>query len=360
MRKILVKFSDERNRKYSIRTVILEDERTGERSVVKEPVFPEGQVHMENIKRYEGILAQAYPDVDICPVELTEEGSLRFAYIQGVSLEKKYVSCMERGDRQGMEVLLEQHKKIVLGGEKNRCVFRMSPEFQDIFGLSSWAGSEDGLCVSNFDAIPGNVIFQGETPVFIDYEWVFTFPLPQELAIFHCVRDLYLHKERMESFYPLAEAMKYLGVKEELEVLQKAYEEFFHYVIYEEDGSSFAMGKSIHAKGQIDTAKELESLRQSLDFAEKNWKEVSESLAFAEKNWRETSQANAVMAQTINRLQQAWDAEKQNHQLHAQQLENAVQEQAKQSETWRIAYETVINSRTWRTAEKMKHLVKRK
>lgn len=89
-----------------------------------------------------------------------------------------------------------------------------------------------------------------------------------------------------------------------------------------------------------------------------------EDYDFIVKNWQDAVQANALLSKRIQMLEAAKEAEvaqeKENHRLHAKQLEDAVQEQARQSETWRIAYETVIHSRTWRIANKLKRLMGRK
>lgn len=361
MKKILVKFSDERNKKYSIRTIIAENEETHERYVLKENVYPEGKEHLQNMVQYAAKLKTAYPDVTICPVYKENDGCIRFDYIKGTSLEALYEKCIVKNDKAAMESILEKHKNIVLGSADNVCDFKLSSDFMKIFGMQGWNGSGKALKVSNFDGTSGNIIFSEEIPTFIDYEWVYEFPVPMDLVIYHCIRDAYFHIDGLEEFYPLASAMQYLGVTAPMDELEKAYTNFYSYVIKEEDGSSYANRKNLNLMGTVRYDSD-----ESTSVNTKELVKMQLALSFAEKNWKEACQANAVLSQQIYPLQQEvekwkkmYEQELENHQIHAKQIEDAVQEQARQSETWRIAYESVINSRTWRITKKLKRLLGR-
>lgn len=362
MKKILVKFSDERNKKYSIRTTIAENEETHQRIVIKENIYPEGKEHMQNILRYSEILKDAYPDVAICPVRPHHDGGICFDFISGTSMEEMYQQCVIKKDKTKMEALLETHKNIVLGAAENLCDFRVSSDFMKIFGFHNWNGSQKALKVANFDAIASNIIFQGDKPTFIDYEWVYEFPMPIELVIYHCVRDVYFHLKDLEGFYPLKNAMDYLKIETPIEEMEKAYNQFYSYVITQEDGTSYANRKNLNLMGIVNADGESTGGASSKEMVK-----MQMALAFAEKNWKEACQANALLSMQIQPLQleaekwkKLYEQECENHQIHAKQIEDAVQEQARQSEGWRIAYETVIHSRTWRVSQKLKRLLGRK
>lgn len=358
MKKILVKFSDERNKKYSIRTTIAEDEKTKERIVLKESIYPEGEEHLFNIVRYAELLTQVYPEARICPVRMLENKSLQFDFVKGISLETKYQQCLLKNDRAGMEELLLEHEKLVIGADSNVIDFQETPQFVEIFGIKHWMGDVTALQVVNFDATASNIIYQDGVPTFIDYEWVFEIPIPKDLAVYHCVRDVYFHMEGLEAFYPLQEAIRFLKIDTDLELLEDAYKKFYMYVIKEKDGSSFGLTKSMNLMGTVSYD---ENAAGNANAKEKMQMELA--LAFAEKNWKEACQANAVLSQQIPKLEQeieVWkdrvEQEQENHRIHAKQIEDAVMEQARQSEVWRVAYESVINSRTWRIAKKFKKL----
>ena len=240
MKATYYKFSDERNRTYSVSTRFQDVE--GARKVIKAPVYPEGKVHMEHILSYQDALKAAYPKVTICPVEEVD-GELHFDFIKGKGLSGLYEDCALREDKAEYERLLQLHKQIVLGAEDNTCAFVESELTRTWFGpLREYVG-KPALKVANYDAIAGNIIMQGEQPVFIDYEWVFLEPIPRDLVLYHCIRDEYLHNERLEAFYPLEDALLAIGVVDRPQIMEQAYHNFFNHVISERDGRSFALGK---------------------------------------------------------------------------------------------------------------------
>lgn len=362
MKKILMKFCDERKRKFCIRTVIAEDEKTKKKFVYKSNVYPEGTEHIRTIFENRELLEKAYPDMEICPVQMNGNEELQFDYIEGKTLESFYREAVMQNNRKEIERLLVQHAGLLEGCEENQCAFVMTPQFQKIFRMDEWNGSMQGLKISNFDANAGNIVYRSEMPVFIDYEWVFDFPVPRDLVIYYNIHDAYQHIKRFEEVYPLEDAMKLLKITIDEETREKISSGFFSYVYQQDDGVSFALSKYINAKGtkNYQDYDMLVKKCQDYDMLVKK----CEDYDFIVKNWRDAVQANALLSKQLQQLEAAKNAEvaqeRENHRIHAKQLEDAVQEQARQSETWRIAYETVIHSRTWHIANKLKRLMGRK
>ena len=97
---------------------------------------------------------------------------------------------------------------------------------------------------------------------------------------------------------------------------------------------------------------EIKSLEQCLE----ELKKVNETLDFAEKSWRDASQANALMAGKIQKLEKELEKEKEQQDI----LKDLLKEQERQTGVWREAYETVVNSKTWKAANKVKHVFGKK
>lgn len=352
MKKLLIKFSDERNRKYSIQTLIAEDEITKQRCVIKSNIYPEGKEHMDNIVQNAQILSESYTDVKICPVQLLKDHSLKFDYIDGISMESKYRYCVEQNERAELEKLFQKHKRLILGNNGNNCVFKSTPSFEQFFGDHNWKENQRAVKVANFDATASNIIWQGTCPVFIDYEWVFKFPVPEDLLIYHCIADAYYHIEELEKFYPLKDVLFFLGVNEDFEKLERAYKNFHAYVIREKNGTSFGLSKCLNLKGKKDFSEFVNEEKR----AQEGWEqcaqellEMSAALEFAEKNWKEACQANALLAQKLELKKQEVD-----------QIKKLKDEYVNQSENWRIAYETTINSRSWKLIKRLKRIIGKK
>ncbi|MBS6705864.1 MAG: hypothetical protein KH281_05445 [Lachnospiraceae bacterium] len=355
MRKDLIKFSDERNRRNSIRTIILRDETTGEKHVVKEAIYPEGKAHLMDMLEYKKALDSMFPEIRTCPVE-EKDGALWFEFIKGDSLEDRYRACAKEQDKVGFMRLLDYQASLIEGKEENRCTFHSTPEFEKIFGVCDEFEGSEGLKVSNFDAIPGNIIFQDEEPCFIDYEWVFLFPMPKELVLFHCIRDLYFHLPSLEKFYPLDEAMKYLRLHFPMERLDEAYGKFHHYVICENDGASFAGAKAGALKERRDVQYYMNDAlyaRKEWEKCAKNWQDAVRANEEMETYWQQASQANY---QLNARLVKAEDTLKKKEQEFSTETRRLTEER----DIWKQAYETVVNSKTWKAAQKLKRTLGKK
>lgn len=355
MRKDLIKFSDERNRRNSIRTIILRDEADNRRYVVKEAVYPEGAGHLEDMLAYKEALNEMFPEIRVCPVE-KKEGALWFEFIQGDSLEDRYRECVREQNKAGFLQLLDYHVSLILGKQENRCKFRSSSEFERIFGKCPEMEGSEGLKVSNFDAIAGNIIFQQDSPCFIDYEWVFLFSMPRELVVFHCIRDLYFHIPALENFYPLKEVLGYLKIEYSKEKLDDLYRNFHHYVICENDGASFAGAKAAALKEKRDVQYYIQDAayaRSEWEQCARNWQGAVQRNAEIESSWQQASQANFQLNTRLVKAEEALEAERKEFESEKNRL---IQER----EVWRQAYESVANSKTWKTAQKIKRTLGKK
>lgn len=239
-----IKFSDERNRRYSIKTII--GENNGEKYVLKEPIYPEGQQHMEIIMSNYSLLLDYY-DVRPCKSWRLGDG-VAFEYIEGESLTHMYLQAISDGDKESYKRILDAHKNIIIGKGENMTFYQSNDSFQEIFGLDDMFDGCPALKCSNFDAISSNVIYRENVPVFIDYEWIYDFVIPIDLVIYHCVADMYLHDSSFEEFMPLDEVLEYLGLQLSRDVLQKAVESFHRYIISEGKDESYALVKAICLK----------------------------------------------------------------------------------------------------------------
>lgn len=354
MKKLWIKFSDERNRKYSIRTTILRDQLSGQKFVTKEAIFPEGKDHLRNIVKYHDVLERAYSNSKMCPVEFKDE-RLWFEFIEGQSLEEKYQIAVKEKDDQVFCELLRLHVSLICGDDSNDCVFASTPEFESIFGEGTLFNGKPGLKISNFDAISSNIIFANIIPTFIDYEWVFLQPLPKELVVFHCIKDLYLHIHGLEKFYPLQKAMEYLEIDESVETLDGACKQFFHNVISEEDGRSFAGAKHLSLRGERDVqdiVEDSKNAHQEWLVCAKHWedavkanKELQKVCDEIEQYWKQSSQANAVLNSRLVETQRKLE-----------EATNGTIASQNDAQQWKMAYETLVNSRTWRLANKIKRV----
>ncbi|MDD3277366.1 MAG: hypothetical protein PHG16_00575 [Lachnospiraceae bacterium] len=361
MKKLWIKFSDERNRTYSIKTTIWLDEEKNQKYVSKEAVYPEGSKHLQEMVSYYQKLTDVCDGSRMCPVEVRGQ-ALWFPYIEGDSLEDHYRICMKQDNKEAFCNLLDKQVAWLTGKKENLCMFHGTEQFHDIFGDSAVFEGRQGVKIANFDGIPGNIIFDNDTPTFIDYEWVFEGSFPYELLIYHCIRDMYYHIQQLESFITLQEVLKYVKVTVPIEALEQAYKNFHRYVISEKNGKSFAGTKSGSLKNSQNVQETLEELKhahQEWELCANNWKAAAQSRdEIAKINdeiegyWRQSSQANALLNKQL--LDKDKELQEKQNEITSHLAE--IEEYRCVVEHWKSSYESVVNSKAWRLVRKIKKI----
>ncbi len=239
-----VKFSDERRKEFCIKTTIAED--NGNLKVYKSAIFEEGAEHIRAIAGNAELLRKYY-DTDVCNVVISKDKA-EFDYIKGESMEKRYIDAMKSKDIEAIKRLLVIHKDIILGKKENETVFSYDGKTDEVFGDCSIFEGMPALKCCNYDAIAGNIIFVDDKPLFIDYEWVFEYPVPADVVLYHCIHNFYEHYPEMEEVFSFDAAMDYIGVKSDIENLNKTYLSFFDYVTSDGVTEGFALMKAICLK----------------------------------------------------------------------------------------------------------------
>ena len=358
MKKILVKCSDERSRRYSIITTIVSE--GDKKYVLKEPVYPEGAEHIRGLISFRDVLSSAYPQIIPCPVRL-EEGKAVFDFIEGRSLESRYNEAVESGKAEAFEKVLECHRDLLCANPKNEETFSPTEEFREWFGSAAAYEGKPGFCAANFDAIPGNIIFSENGPCFIDYEWTMNFSMPKDLVIYHCVRDYYYHNDHVEDFYPLEKAMRYLGIGTDIDLLQKSYEHFFGRVIKDPDGRSFGFVKTLAKRSRIGI-RELQEGKAKAD----------EAAEFSRSMWQQCSTAVFDLQGRLDRINDEWEkkyalqdatwtgkynAEKIQADKAYADLMKEYQVLNRDRDIWKSRYEAVTGTKAYKATEKVRKVL---
>ena len=407
----LIKFSDERNKRFSIKTIV--DRHCQPPVVRKECIYEEGRKHIKNIYDYQKGLKEYFPNVNICNAYLKDDGIIEFDYLDGTSLEDEYIKAAINSDKNRFEEILEKHKEIILGGENNQCEFSENQDYDEWFGTGEKYYGKAALKYANFDAIPSNIICVNDVPYFIDYEWVMEFTMPLDLVIYNCIDNLYMKNRFVQDFYPEEKALEYMGVNTDVDVLKKSYMHFFDYIICDGEGNSYAKDKitCLKKKETLPQIREewekcanewknsveiIEQKEDELATANREWQNCAnewkktvealgkkdKELANANREWQncanEWKKAVAIVEQkdeelaTANReWQNCADEWKKSVQIINQRDESiaelrrmldAVKEEKtiveKEKSDYRDKYEAIINSKSWRMVSKVKRILR--
>lgn len=348
-----IKYSDERNKNFSIKTVCSTENNVN--TVKKFPIYEEGIAHLDKMYAAQEKLKKYYTDVYICKAWKDKE-ALEFEFITGKMLLDKYKKAVKNNDIAEYEKILRYHKKLICGNEQNKCNFTESPEFNEWFGDGAAYNGKEGLKFSNFDAIASNIIMRGEEPVFIDYEWTIDFVIPKDLAIYHCINDGYIHNMDFEEFYPMSKVFELLNITTDKNVLSNSYNHFFEYVISDKDGHSYAKDKYQCIKLSHSISTIMEEWQKCAD----EWKKAAE----ANNNLtKELATANIEWEKCANEWKNAVVANKEMNRLlfealsRAENAENAINSEYL---PMKQEYEYVANTKVWKVVRKTKKLLKRK
>ncbi|MFV0528553.1 MAG: hypothetical protein ACK5MN_07560 [Lachnospiraceae bacterium] len=180
---IFTKYSNERSRRFSLRTDILSDEQ-GARRVFKKNTYPEGKGHIAGIHTSYEALSRMYQDTRIVMNRCEQqEGGISLEYLEGVTLEHILSTCLLEGRTDTLIQLLLSYIEEVSKGHVTE-PFKKTPQFLEVFGDVELP--EGLLCapVTDIDMVLGNVIVQEDTWTLIDYEWSFAFPVPMRFVLY--------------------------------------------------------------------------------------------------------------------------------------------------------------------------------
>ena len=181
---IYSKYSNERSRSFAVRTDILEQ--GGTRFVRKQPLYPEGQEHVENLCRWYEALQEEYEKAGLScnRCEKDEEG-VRLEYLEGKTLEELLDGLLEKGETKKAAGYLDQYLKQV----KTICsqeMFQMTDDFRKVFGEELPSGEFACAKVTNIDMVCQNLVLT-DPPCVLDYEWTFAFPVPCDFVLYRII-----------------------------------------------------------------------------------------------------------------------------------------------------------------------------
>lgn len=188
---LYIKYANERNREFAVRTEILEDAE-GNRSVRKTPLYPEGKAHVAGLVEKYHRLEPDYEKVGLfCNRAEADGNAVRLEYLNGESLEEHLDALLDHKKTKEAEKLLKQYiEKIqALPGQESFC---MTEKFKKVFGEAKGLENMAAVSNANIDMVCQNVMIDADRWTMIDYEWTFFFPVP---AAFFVYRVLHYYLE---------------------------------------------------------------------------------------------------------------------------------------------------------------------
>lgn len=185
MNKIIYsKCSNERDEKFSLKTLIYEDE-NGNRKVEKRPDTKLAEKHIMQIYQWYQQLEKQYANTKIvmnrCKVA---ENGVILEYLDKPSLESILDKMILQNDRDNFVKTVQAYFEQLISVHQVE-KFVMTDEFRNVFGEAAIPNGEACGQFTNIDALFSNIlILDDETWCMLDYEWTFDFPIPVKYLIF--------------------------------------------------------------------------------------------------------------------------------------------------------------------------------
>ena len=318
----MIKCNSDRQAAYQIKTTVFQAQE--KRIVRKEAMTDAAEPHLKEIYDNYTKMCSLYPEESVCPVR-RDNNSLEFQYIDGTSLSELYSRAINNNDKKQFFSLLDQHVELIIGNVTNEISFHSTPEFERYFGSGELYENRKGLKCVNYEATAQNVIFEKKTkiPVFIDYEWFFSFPMPLELVLYHCVIKVSsFYVEGMHSFISETELFQHLKISISKDILEKSWLSFFRKLDEDDSGSIAKVKRENYLKPTLDIAKLAEENLRLLGIEKYN-KELLKSLDSQQENVEELLRGIQAQNEYVRNLETG----NQNQQLYIQALEKNIENQ---------------------------------
>lgn len=190
---IYAKCSNERDKQFSLKTIIYEDE-TGKKKVKKCPDTKEAENHVRQIYRWYQQLERQFSDTNIVMNRCTvAEDGVELEYLEKPSMESMLDEMLLAGDRENFVKLVKKYLEQLLSTHQNKEFF-ITEDFQKVFGNVEVPVGEKCGELTNIDALFSNIlVVNEETWCMLDYEWTFDFPIPVKYLIFR-ILFYYMHE----------------------------------------------------------------------------------------------------------------------------------------------------------------------
>ena len=264
-----VKYNRTRREEFQIRTTIYGDPATGERHVEKTSLAVEGAPHIWAFSSdYVDLSAQHTGVKFVQPIQGSDRCSVRFPYLKGKTWSEQLGEEIQGGKvpADTVRTALEQVLAV-----KTECVqkFIVTPEFTEVFGEVESKEVWSSLSISNIDALFENILLTDDGMYCLDYEWVFSFPIPETFIRYRIL--FYFHRQfhSLLTAYPTVDQwLAEFGIGEEEQEIFRQMEEHFQRYVHGENQQIYLENYLVKTKNARELARvdgELERTKERLE-----------------------------------------------------------------------------------------------
>ncbi len=210
---IYIKYNRTRKEEFQIKTSILSE--AGVVWVEKTALTEAGKDHIRSFDwKYEK-LKQQHQYLQPVKPEISEDGkTARFPYLEGKTLAEVLGEEIV-GGKAPVEAIREVMGKICSVFPEYEKPFAITEELKQVFGETP-KFQDTALAVSNIDALMENILVTPEGWYFLDYEWVYDFPVPLHFVQYRILFYFYRKYHSLMKYNSMEEFLSEFGIHEEL------------------------------------------------------------------------------------------------------------------------------------------------
>lgn len=254
MRQIeFVKYNKTRKEKFQIKTCIVTE--NGKRYVEKSALTEGGREHIRSFEEKRRQIEGMNPDLLVLEPEISEDGTTaRFPFLEGETLAEQ-LGREIKGGKAPMEALRQALDLIFHVREEFTTQFQVTDDFTAVFGQIPPL-KDQAYTVSNVDGLFENVMASGDSFYIMDYEWVFTFPIPAHFVQYRNLSYFYHKYKSLLSSQSMDDFLNEFGISHQMAEVYEAMERGFQAYVH---GS----GEDAYLANYLQPVKSLEELAET-------------------------------------------------------------------------------------------------
>lgn len=207
------KYNRTRREKFQIRTCIVEED--GKQYVEKTALNEEAVPHVRQMKENHDRLTKQ-GGLSLVTAYLSQDGwTVRFPFLSGETMARRLGRGIAAGKPPYGEIM-EAMELVLCARPESRRPFIQTEEFETVFGSSEGVGEDEAFLTSNVDCLFENVVLTDGGPCCLDYEWVFSFPVPIGFIRYRMLHYFYEQYKSILAELTLAEFLVNFGIRPEV------------------------------------------------------------------------------------------------------------------------------------------------
>lgn len=288
---IFVKYNRTRKETFQIKTSILEE--SGALFVQKTALHQEGVPHIRSfVENYNRLSRQNESLKLVQPKVSGDSRTAEFPYLEGKTFAEllgEQIGELAQAEDRSQKIIhaINKGMKLIYSIKQEYITdFHITPEFRTVFDFDASEPEivDQAYDTSNIDALFENLIVTKEGIFALDYEWVFSFPIPAHFVQYRTLFYFYQRFEGLLQYETCQEFLKEFNIEEAMLPIYEKMERAFQKYVHGENQQILEVNYITIPKTAKDMIQVDADLKKAKEHIEQLKAELSEKNAFIKKS----------------------------------------------------------------------------